>query len=92
MLDAEDLCQSPMYYINAARLMFRGPLTDIQLDLPTNFVVRLDLEGWGFSDTDSIRLISMTQTCRENANDPRGSMSTVWDVLGRTALAVADPM
>ena len=72
MLDPEDLCQSPAFYINAARLMFRGPMTDIRLDLPSNFVVRIDLEGWGFSDTDSIRLISMTQTCRENANDPRG--------------------
>lgn len=71
-LDAEDLCASPNYYISAARLMFKGPLTDIELNLPTNFVVRIDLEGWGFSETDSIRLISMTQTCRENANDPRG--------------------
>ncbi|CAK9075671.1 unnamed protein product [Durusdinium trenchii] len=72
VLDADDLCASPNYYISAARLMFKGPLTDIQLNLPTSFVVRIDLEGWGFSDTDSIRLISMTQTCRENANDPRG--------------------
>ena len=27
------------------RLMFKGPLTDIQLNLPTSFVVRIDLEG-----------------------------------------------
>ncbi|CAJ1405152.1 unnamed protein product, partial [Effrenium voratum] len=72
MLDAEDLCARPDYFISAARLMFRGPLTGVSLNLPTSFVVRIDLEGWGFSDTDSIRLISMTQTCRENANNPRG--------------------
>eukprot|EP00931_Biecheleriopsis_adriatica_P048306 TRINITY_DN27909_c0_g1_i1.p1 TRINITY_DN27909_c0_g1~~TRINITY_DN27909_c0_g1_i1.p1 ORF type:complete len:3513 (-),score=559.98 TRINITY_DN27909_c0_g1_i1:29-9340(-) len=72
VLNEQDLCADNSYYISAARLLVKGPRGGHVVELPTSFVVRIDLEGWGFTDSDSIRLISMTQTCMENANDPKG--------------------
>ncbi|CAJ1392081.1 unnamed protein product [Effrenium voratum] len=59
-------------YIWAATILLKGSRTNQQVLLPTNFVVRIDLEGWGFTSQDTLRLITQTQTCSENANNPKG--------------------
>ncbi|CAE8606338.1 unnamed protein product, partial [Polarella glacialis] len=70
IINDQDVCADDSYYIQAGKVLTIGPAGGVDLSLPTQFTVRVDLEGWGFSDTDSLRFISMTQTCMENANNP----------------------
>ncbi|CAK9087825.1 unnamed protein product [Durusdinium trenchii] len=74
-LGSDDVCEAETGYIWAATIMVKGTKRDQNVILPTNFVVRIDLEGWGFTPQDSIRLITTTQTCYENAYSPKGVLS-----------------
>eukprot|EP00929_Paragymnodinium_shiwhaense_P012881 TRINITY_DN120761_c0_g1_i1.p1 TRINITY_DN120761_c0_g1~~TRINITY_DN120761_c0_g1_i1.p1 ORF type:complete len:3438 (+),score=820.13 TRINITY_DN120761_c0_g1_i1:922-10314(+) len=66
------LCADDKYWIHATRLMIVGPEGGTTVTLPTNFVVRIELDGWGFTSTDSLRTISLAQACDENDFSPLG--------------------
>ena len=73
--DENNLCADDAYFIRAAKVTVRGPKAGANLVFPTNFVVRVDLEGWGFEESNTIRFIGTTQTCNENGFAPNGVMN-----------------
>lgn len=72
IMDDFDLCAEPQYWMHVARLMIRGPRGDITQKFPTNTVVRLELDGWGFDPTDKLRLLTQSQLCLESDFNPTG--------------------
>lgn len=64
---ATQTCWGDNYWIHAAKIMVLGPTGGIVVALPTHFVVRILLSGWGFTSDDTLRAITTTQQCSEDA-------------------------
>lgn len=75
VFDSLNLCAEPQYWIHVAKLMIRGPRGDVVQNLPTRFVVRLELDGWGFDPSDKLRLVDEVQSCAEDDFNPQGVTS-----------------
>eukprot|EP00927_Polykrikos_kofoidii_P039572 TRINITY_DN33933_c0_g1_i1.p1 TRINITY_DN33933_c0_g1~~TRINITY_DN33933_c0_g1_i1.p1 ORF type:complete len:3270 (+),score=363.14 TRINITY_DN33933_c0_g1_i1:1418-9811(+) len=68
-----DQCRDEKYWLHAAKIMIVGPVGGMTVELPTNFVVSIELRGWGFTSNDTLRAITLTQACSENSYSPVGA-------------------
>lgn len=71
LLDSSSRCAFDNSWVHATRIMVKGPKDGASLTFPTNFPVQIELEGWGFNFSDSLRLLGTTQICAENGFSPR---------------------
>lgn len=63
-------------WVLAMRLMIRGPREAHAWRVSTNVVFRLELEGWGLSNKDMLRIVPATSSCSVGGDDiygPRGT-------------------
>eukprot|EP00930_Biecheleria_cincta_P092359 TRINITY_DN8222_c0_g5_i2.p1 TRINITY_DN8222_c0_g5~~TRINITY_DN8222_c0_g5_i2.p1 ORF type:complete len:3174 (-),score=522.91 TRINITY_DN8222_c0_g5_i2:21-9542(-) len=68
-------CSSSSFWVFAGRITIQGPAGGVTFTLPTQVVIKFDLEGWGFSNNDRLRIIPAASVCNGNGNDPTGSTS-----------------
>eukprot|EP00928_Gymnodinium_smaydae_P085992 TRINITY_DN6976_c0_g2_i1.p1 TRINITY_DN6976_c0_g2~~TRINITY_DN6976_c0_g2_i1.p1 ORF type:complete len:3484 (-),score=772.22 TRINITY_DN6976_c0_g2_i1:111-10493(-) len=69
---ATEACEDDKFWMHAARLMIVGPEGGAVVQLPTNFVVRIELAGWGFNNNNTLRAVTTTQRCSANSFRPEG--------------------
>eukprot|EP00930_Biecheleria_cincta_P092360 TRINITY_DN8222_c0_g6_i1.p1 TRINITY_DN8222_c0_g6~~TRINITY_DN8222_c0_g6_i1.p1 ORF type:complete len:3282 (-),score=484.47 TRINITY_DN8222_c0_g6_i1:314-10159(-) len=81
-------CESSSFWIFAGRITIQGPAGGVTFTLPTQVVIKFDLEGWGFSNEDVLRIIPADSTC-DSACTSRGSRAN--DPCGDTSYKVGCP-
>jgi hypothetical protein len=72
MLSTQDACLDPAFWFYAGRVTIHGPVGGQSWTFPTNIIVKIELEGWGFTAKDKLRIVPAETSCTDNTGNPSG--------------------